>query len=45
MENICVWLAENKFDKDFLKKVIIDLIEYTEIRSKTKLELISLLSK
>ena len=45
MENICVWLAENRFDKEFLKKVIIDLIEYTEIRTNTKLELINLLSK
>ena len=45
MENVCIWLAENKFDKYFLKKIIADIIENTEVTDKTKLELIRILSK
>lgn len=45
MENVCIWLAENKFDKVFLKKIITDIIETTEITVETKLELINILSE
>ncbi len=44
MENVCIWLAENKFDKEFLKQIITDIIEQTHITPKTKIELINLLS-
>lgn len=45
MENVCIWLAENKFDKTFLKRIVTDIIENTEITAETKLELIDILSK
>lgn len=45
MENVCIWLAENKFDKIFLKRIVTDIIENTEISAETKLELIDTLSK
>ena len=45
MENVCIWLAENKFDKTFLKRIVTDIIENTEITEETKLELIDILSK
>lgn len=45
MENVCIWLAENKFDKTFLKTIITDLIVNTEITAQTKIELINILSK
>ena len=45
MENVCIWLVENKFDKTFLKRIVTDIIENTEITEETKLELIDILSK
>lgn len=45
MENVCIWLPENKFDKTFLKRIVTDIIENTEITEETKLELIDILSK
>lgn len=45
MENICVWLAENCFDKEFLRDLIGDLINYSEISYANKIKLVNFLEE